>query len=132
MEGQWWGFLKLVGKEEEEKVVRREGDEGNLLLKSPSCAAGGIGWSRRFDAGFCAAGIEIRSCRFGIGRFCCHHGRRVCPAQIDQINDIFFVGVEENLTGDIQSGGTTDCLHKLMGRENGVQNVLCLGRSYPH
>lgn len=90
-------------------MVRRWGvGEGNSLQKCPSCAAGGIGWSRRFDAGFCAAGIGIRSCRFEIGRSCYHRGRRVYPAQIDQINDIFSVGVEENLSGDIQSEGTTD------------------------
>lgn len=72
------------------------GGEGTLLPKSPSCAAGDIGWSRRFDAGFCAEGREIRSCHFGIGRFCCHHERRVCPAHRNQINDKYFVSIKEN------------------------------------
>lgn len=92
------GFLEILWGEEEGEGGGEGGGEGNLLQRSPSCAAGGIAWSRRFDAGFCAAGKGIRSCRFGIGRFCCHHGRRVCPAQIEQFNDMFFVGVEENLT----------------------------------
>lgn len=84
------------------------GGEGALLQKFLSCAADGIRWSRRFDAGFCVAGIGIQSCRFEIGRFCCHHGHRVCPAQRNQINNRSYVSVAERLVGLFHSRGTTE------------------------
>lgn len=102
--------ISWCGKSKElmEKFLVRGGGEGTLLQKSLSCAADGIRWSRRFDEGFCAAGIGIRSCRFGIGRFCCHHGRRVCPAQRNKINHKSYVSVKENLMGLFHNRGTTD------------------------
>ena len=45
----------------------------------PSCVVFGKGQSMQCGGVSCAARTGIRSCHFGIGRSCCHHGRRACP-----------------------------------------------------
>lgn len=48
----------------------------------PCGAGGGTGQSRRCGGGSFFAGRETRTCRSGIGRPCCRHGRRFYPETI--------------------------------------------------
>lgn len=49
------------------------------LQRYPFCVVGDRELSMQSGADFYAVKREIRSCRIGNGRSCCHHGRKVSP-----------------------------------------------------